>query len=356
MTRPSRIYIDATALLHNLNCVKQYAPRQKIIAMVKANAYGCGLSTVVSVLDGYVNAFGVACIEEAYELRQKGSRADCILFQGVFSADELSAAVALNLQCVVHQNRQLQWILDMPLASKIKVWIKVDTGMHRLGFDPVEVPQVIKALKACPWIDDEIGVMTHFACADEPGHEYNQYQFEKMMALAYLNGNIVRSMANSAAIMALSKTHADAVRPGLMLYGVSPFANKTGSDLGLKPVMRLTSVISAIHHYPPNEPIGYGASWKSRASSVIGIIPVGYGDGYPRCIASNTPVWINGMTVPIVGRISMDMLTVDLTGCENAAIGDAVELWGIHVPVEVVAKSAGTIPYELLCQISSRVR
>lgn len=356
MTRPSRISIDARALLHNLNCVKQYAPRQKIIAMVKANAYGCGLSTVVSVLDGHVNAFGVACIEEAYELRQNGGRADCILFQGVFSADELPLAAALNLQCVIHQNCQLQWILDTPLASKMKVWVKVDTGMHRLGFDPVEVPQVIKALKVCPWIDDEIGLMTHFACADELGHEKNESQFEKMMALAHLDGNIVCSMANSAAIMSLSKTHADAVRPGLMLYGVSPFSNKIGSELGLKPVMRFTSVISAIHPYPPNEPIGYGASWQSPASSVIGIIPVGYGDGYPRGIASNTPVWINGMTVPIVGRISMDMLTVDLTRCENAAIGDAVELWGIHVPVEAVAKSAGTIPYELLCHISSRVR
>ena len=356
MARPTRIYIDSTALLHNLKRVKQCAPGKKIIAMVKANAYGCGLPAVVSVLDGHVDAFGVACLEEAQTLRKLGSRTACVLFQGIFSVDELPAVVDLNLQCVVHQMRQIQWILEKPLASKIKVWVKVDTGMHRLGFDPVEVPDVINVLQSCPWVEDEIGLMTHFACADDPNDDNNQAQLKKMMEFPDFGVNIIRSMANSAAIMALSETHADVVRPGIMLYGVSPFSNQTGRELGLKPVMRFMSTISAIHPYPPHARVGYGGSWQSDKSSVIGIVAAGYGDGYPRHIAPNTPVWVNGVTAPIVGRISMDMLTVDLTDCANVKIGDSVELWGGHVPIEVIAKSAGTIPYELLCQISSRVR
>lgn len=355
MTRPSRVYIDKQALLHNVQCVKHYAPGKQIIAMVKANAYGCTIASVVPTLEGHVDAFGVACIEEACALRQIDSRTNCILFQGVFSLNELYLAASLNLQCVVHQKQQLQWILDNRLLSIIKVWIKVDTGMHRLGFDPSEVSDVFNALKACAWVDNEIGLMTHLACADTPAHISNTCQLDTMNALPHFQ-NVIRSIANSAAIMALSATHADVVRPGLMLYGVSPFANQTGAELGLKPVMRLTSAITALHNYPPDTPIGYSGSWQSKEASVIGIIPIGYGDGYPRSIGENTPVWINNMTVPIVGRVSMDMLMVDLTKCEQAAIGDAVELWGIHIPIEVVACSAGMIPYQLLCGISSRVR
>lgn len=355
MVRPSRVFIDTQALLHNVNRVKQYVPGKKIIAMVKANAYGCGIVPVVAALKETVDAFGVACLEEAQVLRQQDSDTDCILFQGVFSLNELYVASELRLQCVIHQKRQLEWVLENKLPFKIKIWIKVDTGMHRLGFDPSEVSDVFNALKACAWVDDEIGVMTHLARADEPSHDSNRYQLNQLRALPKLN-HAIYSMANSAAIIALSQTHADVVRPGLMLYGVSPFANQTGCELGLKPVMRLTSVITAIHHYPPNTSVGYGGDWQSPATSVIGVVPIGYGDGYPRSIAKNTPIWINGMTVPIVGRVCMDMLMVDLTACESAVIGDAVELWGIHIPIEKVAQSAGRIPYELLCGISSRVR
>ena len=168
VTRPTHIHIDATALLHNVAKIKQYAPGKKIIAMVKANAYGCGLSSVIHVLDGHVDAFGVACLEEAMAIRRLGSRSDCVLFQGVFSADELHQVAHQQLQCVVHQKRQLEWILNTPLSSKIKVWVKVNTGMHRLGFPPEEVYEVMAALLACPWVDQEIGLMTHMASADEP--------------------------------------------------------------------------------------------------------------------------------------------------------------------------------------------
>ncbi len=356
MARPTHIHMDAEALLHNVRRVKQCAPHSKIIAMVKANAYGCGLPLVALTLDKHVDAFGVGCLEEAQTLRALGSQRDCVLIQGVLSADELPQAVNLNLQCVVHQVSQLQWILAAPLAKKIKVWVKVDTGMHRLGFDPKDVSGVMQALQACPWVDDEIGLMTHFSSADEPNLPSNQAQLQKFGDLPNFGTSIVRSMANSAAIMALPNTHVDVVRPGIMLYGVSPFLDQIGSDLGLIPVMRFVSAVTAIQAYPPQSPIGYSGTWQNDKPSIIGVIPAGYGDGYPRHIAAGTSVWVNGLLAPIVGRVSMDMLTVDLTNCPGVCIGDAIELWGQHVPVEGVAKAAGTIGYELLCQVTDRTR
>ena len=356
MSRPTCVYIDGQALLHNVQRVKDCAPFCKIIAMVKANAYGCGLSQVLPILDGHVDAFGVACLEEALALRALGNVSPCILVQGVFSAEELPQVAKHDLQCVVHHALQLKWILATPLATKIKVWVKVDTGMHRLGFEPNDVPSVIQALQACPWIDDEMGLMTHLACADEPKHPDNQSQLQKFNDLPDFGVNIVRSVANSAAILSLPEMHADVVRPGIMLYGVSPFANQIGADIGLIPVMRFESTVSVIHHYPPHARIGYSGTWHSDKPSVVGVVPVGYGDGYPRHIEPGTPVWVNGVMAPIVGRVSMDMLTVDLTACPGIQVGDRVELWGQHVPVEKIAKSAGTIPYELLCQVTQRVR
>jgi alanine racemase len=356
MARPTAAHINASALLHNVGRVRQCAPGKKIIAMVKANAYGCGLSSIIPVLEGHVDAFGVACSEEAMAVRELGSRTDCVLFQGVFSAEELQLVVAYDLQCVIHEAQQLQWILATPLPTKIKVWVKVNTGMHRLGFPPVDVSAVINSLVACPWVDENIGLMTHLACADEPEHESNAQQLQCFNNLPLFNTKMTRSIANSAAILSLPEMHADVVRPGIMLYGVSPFANKTGLDLGLLPVMRLMSVISTIHDCPSNAPVGYGATWQSDKPSRIGVVAIGYGDGYPRHVSSCTPTWINGSIAPIVGRVSMDMLTVDLTHCPDVKIGDEVELWGNHIPVETIAKSAGTSAYELICQTSSRVR
>lgn len=357
MARPTRVYIDTTALLHNVRRVRQCAPGKKIIAMVKANAYGCGLPSVLPALEGQVEAFGVASLEEAMALRGLGSRSDCVLFQGVFGSDELHLVARQNFQCVIHHLPQLQWLLNTPLSKKIKVFVKVNTGMHRLGFSPAESHEIIHALSNCPWVDEDIGLMTHLACADEPDNISNQQQLLSFNHLSVpQHVKITRSIANSAAILALPEMHVDIVRPGIMLYGVSPFANQDGRALGLMPVMRFVSAVSAIHHYPPNAPIGYGSTWQSDKASIIGVVAAGYGDGYPRHVAANTTVWVNGFLAPIVGRISMDMLTIDLTDCPGVAIGDAVELWGQNIPVEAIARAAGTIAYELICQLSPRVR
>ncbi|WP_058527146.1 alanine racemase [Legionella erythra] len=356
MTRPTRVQIDSMALLHNVQCVKRFAPGKKVIAMVKANAYGCGLSDVVPALEGQVDAFGVACLEEALAIRGLGARSDCVLFQGIFTPDELAVVSEQQFQCVIHQPHQLQWLLANPMPKAIKIWVKINTGMHRLGFAPEECYEVLQALMACPWVDEDIGLMTHMASADEPDNPSNQSQIKIYRDLALPSKRLIHSISNSAAIMALPDTHADVVRPGIMLYGVSPFINQTGQQLGLVPVMRFVSAISAIHHFPAGARIGYGGSWQTSKPSVIGVVAAGYGDGYPRHIAQNTPVWVNGVHAPIVGRVSMDMLTIDLSHCPTVKIGDPVELWGQYIPVETIAMSAGTIAYELLCQFSPRVR
>ncbi|MGQ3890667.1 alanine racemase [Legionella sp. CNM-4043-24] len=354
MSRPTGVHIDAAALRHNLNQVQRHAPGRRIIAMVKANAYGCGIGHVVPVIEDQVHAFGVACLEEAMAIRKLGVSRDCVLFQGVFSAAELPIAAELGCYCVLHQAHQLRWLLENPLPRTIRVWVKVNTGMNRLGFLPDDVYDVLSALRACPWVDDEIGLMTHFASADERDNPSNQQQLQNFQDLRLPSVPLIKSLANSAAIMALPESLADVVRPGIMLYGVSPFADQTGVQNGLVPVMRFFSAVSAIHHYTAGERLGYGGTWTLTRPSVIAVVAAGYGDGYPRHIATGTPVAINGSLAPIVGRVSMDMMTVDVTDCPGVCLGDRVELWGETIPVETIARSAGTIAYELICQFSPR--
>ncbi|MFI4962915.1 MAG: alanine racemase [Legionellales bacterium] len=355
MARPTKLVIEPSALLHNVKQIRHYAPGKKIIAMVKANAYGCGVHVVAPVLDGQVDGFGVACMEEALAIRAMGVHTPCVLFQGIFSADELPLVAKNQFSLVLHTHQQLRWIINSPLKAPIKIWVKVDTGMHRLGFKIQDLQGVMDALQSCPWVNKDLGLMTHFACADEPERLENSQQMALFQAID-VPGFTQRSMANSAAIISLPHTQEDAVRPGIMLYGVSPFANKTARDLGLIPAMRFMSAISAIHHNPPFTKVGYGGTWSSSGACVIGIVAAGYGDGYPRHIAANTPVSIGGRDVPIVGRVSMDMMAVDLTDHPGVEIGCPVELWGEQVLVEQIARAAGTVSYELMCQISERVR
>lgn len=354
MTRATGIQVNAAALLHNLQQVKKNAADAQICAMVKANAYGCGVAAVVPVLEGKVAAFGVACLEEALAIRTLGARTECVIFQGAFTADEYPVMAAKNFQCVLHQPHQLRWLLENRLDKPIKVWVKVNTGMHRLGFSPEDFNAVIDALRSCLWVDKNLGVMTHLAAADDPTQAVNQQQSERFNNLN--TSGLIRSMANSAAIFAFPDLHYDVVRPGIMLYGVSPFADQTGQELGLMPAVRFYSSISAINHYPSMARVGYGGNWQTSRPSIIGVVAAGYGDGYPRVIADGTSVWVNGCCVPVVGRVSMDSLTVDLTECRGAAVGDEVELWGLHIPVEHIAASAGTIAYELLCRFTSRTQ
>lgn len=355
MSRPTRLIIDKSALLHNLNLIKKISSGAKIVTMLKANAYGSGVQQIAPVLDGKVEAFGVASIEEALVIHNLGCQTSCVLFQGVFSADEFKIASELGFSSVIHQPHQLKWLLENSLSKPLKIWVKVDTGMHRLGFPIDNLAEVMHSLKSCPWVDKDIGLMTHLACADEPEREENIHQIERFKAIN-VKGFTHRSIANSAAILSFPQTHEDVVRPGVMLYGVSPFADKDSIELGLRPVMQFVSAVSAVSDIAAAEYVGYGGIWKSHRPSRIAIVAAGYGDGYPRHINPNTPVWIEGQAFPIVGRVSMDMLAVDITDCPFIKPGTPVELWGKHILVEQIARCAHTSSYELLCQISERVR
>ncbi len=355
MSRPTHISFDSNALLHNIKRVAFFAPQQKIIAMVKANAYGCGIQNVVPILKDHVDAFGVTCTDEAIAIRQLSPNSRCILFHGAYSANELDLFSQFNLECVIHQPAQLQWLCHKPQPKPLKVWIKINTGMNRLGFSMAEVPAVIAHLKACQWISPDIGLVTHFASADEPAHLLNQQQLRAFNELRAHYPTLTCSAANSAAIMSFPASHFDYVRPGIMLYGISPFAQRSGHEFGLKPVMHLASKVITIYTYPAHSPVGYQSTWQSDKPSRIGVVPIGYGDGYPRHLRPGASVWLAGRKIPIVGRVSMDLLTVDLTDCPEAEQGTEVELWGNHLTIEEVAETAGTIAYELLCQITSRV-
>lgn len=357
MVRNTGVIIDKAALRHNLSEVSRRAPQKKIIAMVKGNAYGCGLESIVPTLSTTVDALGVSCMSEAVAIRKLGVEQTCVLFAGIFARDELEYASTHNIQVVVHAAWQLEIILNTRLAVPLQVWIKLDSGLHRLGFSPGDIIGVYQQLIDCRWVDVQMGLMSHFACADNPEHPLNQQQLECFMAVQHSlpkGGGLCLTMANSAAIIANPAAHFDCVRPGIMLYGVSPFANTTAQALNLQPVMHFHANIIAIHDYPAGESIGYGATWKTSRPSRIAVVAAGYGDGYPRRIQPNTLVAVQGVHVPIVGRVSMDYLTIDISSSPQISVGDSVELWGNHIPIETVASSADTIAYELLNQFRSR--
>lgn len=360
MARALKACINGVALKNNLAKTRQITKGKRVLAMIKANGYGHGIVTVARMLQT-ADAFGVACIEEAVELRQANIPNRIVLMEGFFDAKtELPDIIRLNLEPVIHHQghiEALQTLLKNNLKNSnlqnLRIWIKINTGMHRLGF-PIEQTEVVwKALSNLPGLTLE-GLLTHFAKADEtkdPMTEQQRAQF--FQATKGLPGT--RSLANSAGILAWPATHGDWVRPGIMLFGVSPFEGRTGLDEGLQPVMTLRSELIAIQSVKKGDSVGYGGAFVCPDDMRIGVVAVGYGDGYPRLAPYGTPVLVNGKRVPLVGRVSMDMITVDLSTQPDAKVGDAVQLWGPDLPVETVAAAIGTTAYELLTGLSTRV-
>ncbi len=346
--------INLSALDHNLNQVRYFAPNAKVMAVLKANAYGHGLVQVAQRLQS-ADAFAVARIDEALALRQGGVTKPIVLLEGFFEQSDLPILLANNFETVIHEPSQLAAITSSPLTGQLSVWLKVDTGMHRLGLSPEQFSSAYHALKASPNVASNIKLMTHFACADDVQNDKTTRQHDIFKTLIdELSGQ--RCLANSAAILGWPHTHGDWVRPGLMLYGVSPMIDKNAADHGLAPVMRLKTRVIAIRDIKAGDSVGYGDAWTSPVDTTIAVIAMGYGDGYPRNVANGTPVHLNGKNVPIVGRVSMDMITVDLGPNQTLAkVGDEAIMWGPELPVEVIAKHAGTIAYELLCNITPRV-
>ena len=354
MSNHTIAHIDLSALKHNLAQIKSKAPQTNILAMIKSNAYGHGAEIVAKTLESEAQAFGVIFLSEALKLKNTGIEKRIVILTGFLDQEELKNIDEFGFETVIHNFEQLEILEKTKLKKPLHVWLKIDTGMHRLGFQPKDVASVYAKLAANNMIVKPLLLMTHFSDADNIDCPKTQEQlvcFKKITA----NFEGSKCLANSSAIINWPNAHADFIRPGIMLYGVSPIENKTGLDFGLKPVMTLVSRVIAIHHLHKGDTIGYGGTWKCPEDMPVGIVSIGYGDGYPRSAESGTPVLINESRCQLIGRVAMDMITIDLRNAPNAKVGDKATLWGNGLPAEEIAKCAGTIPYELFCRLTSRV-
>ncbi len=350
MSRPLHARVNLVALRHNLEVVRRTASNSRVMAVVKANGYGHGLLSVADTLND-ADGFAVLNVGEAAVLRAAGFRQPILLLEGFFDVGELPAIMDLRLDCVVHSAWQLEALAAMPMTASIGIFLKINSGMNRLGFRPEDLPAALDRLKGMPTVSS-ITLMTHFATADEEvGISAQLATFNSVVGSI----DLPRSLANSAAILRYPESHADWVRPGIMLYGSSPFADKSAEEFGLKPVMMLASEIIAVQALVPGDKLGYGAVFVADRPMRIGVVACGYADGYPRHANTGTPILVNGIRTRTLGRVSMDMLFVDISDMPDAAVGSEVTLWGEGLPVEEVARAAGTISYELLCALAPRV-
>ena len=352
--RPMVATLSTDHLAHNVQVIQSWAPSAKIIAMVKSNGYGHGIRSVAKRLEGLVSWLGVASINEALALRDSQIRAPLLLMEGVFSPEEYRYAAAYAFGVVIHNSQQVDW-LEQAQCAPLAVWIKVDTGMGRLGFRAQEVDSVKQRLQLSGKVQGDVGIMSHFACASDKDHTLNALQINRFSQVrSGFKGPA--SMCNSAGILNFPHAQFEYVRPGLALYGISPVDNKMASDHLLKPVMTLRSGIIAIRDCVQGDTIGYGADYVCSKAMRVVVIACGYGDGYPQTAPQGTPVLVAGQRCPLVGRVSMDMMTVDISNLVGVDLNSPVTLWGEGLPLEEIGRETGRSPYELLTGVQHRVQ
>lgn len=355
--RGTRLELRSESLRHNARVARQLSGGAAVFAMVKANGYGHGLVFVAQSLASEVDGFGVALLEEASALREAGITAPIMLLEGVFDAAELMLAATLDCELIVHSEWQLELLESASLPAPVGVWLKLDTGMHRLGLPLAELDTVVSRLQRC----DRVflaGMASHFACADMADDVMSDVQLEKVRAAAEHFG-VPYSAANSAAIFRYPHSAGARVRPGIMLYGSSPFTDRSAQSLGLQVTQRLSARVIAVNDVPAGDAVGYGSSWRAQRDSRIAVVAIGYGDGYPRHAPSGTPLAVKNADAiwrraTLAGRVSMDMITIDVTDLPLTRVGDEVELWGDQVSVDDVAQHCATISYELFCRLTMR--
>jgi len=351
--RRATLTLDLSALRHNAARAKQAAGGRKIFAAVKADGYGHGAATVAHALRGLVDGFMVASLGEGEALRQAGITQRIMVLQGVMSQTEARRAAKRFLEPVFHHISQIEAVGTVGFGLPLTVWLKVDTGMHRVGFTPQEFPEAYARLSALRGVRPNPSVLTHFARADEPSPAPTQAQIALFLqTTAHCAGEL--SVCNSAGLLAFPEAGGDWVRPGIMLYGGNPFTTGTAAELDLRPVMTLTTQLIAIRTVPAGEALGYGGRFTAPQTMPVGVAAIGYGDGYPRHAPDGTPIVVNGQRTQLIGRVSMDLIMLDLRGI-TASVGDCVECWGAQLPIDEVAHAASTISYELMCQLSGRV-
>jgi alanine racemase len=343
--------MDSSALRHNLAAVRRLAPNSRVMAIIKANGYGHGLVAVAKALAD-ADAFGVARLEEGLALREAGIEKTIVLLEGVFTRNELNAAALAKFEIVVHTVPQIELLEASPHAPEFVVWLKVDTGMNRLGFRVEEFSSAYQRLERTE--PRKLRLMTHLSAAESRDGSVACEQIDAFRSLTDAL-EAERTIANSAGLILWDEARTEWVRPGLMLYGISPVPGVSASDIGLRPVMTLSTQLISVRTVHVGETVGYNGTWQATRESKIGIAAVGYGDGYPRNMRSGTPVLVNGRETEVVGRVSMDMTALDVTDIDGVQIGDPVTLWGEGMPAERVAPYADTIAYELVCGISQRV-
>lgn len=346
--------IDLQALQHNAKQARQYAPQQKLLAVIKSDAYGHCVIETAKALVSHVDGFAVARTDEGIALRENDIKNDILVMGGFESEAEFVAIANNNLAVVIHDPVQLTLMKGYQGDALIKVWLKLETGMHRLGIMANDIESVWLQLKQHKNIHQDMVIMSHFAKSEELNDPMTQQQIEKFEKLVQPY-ETEQSLANSAAIISWPQSHKDWLRAGALLYGLSPFPDRTAESLGLKPVMTLTTHLKTIRHIKQGASVGYGATWTAAKNMKVGVIAVGYGDGYPRMIGKDAYVLLRGKPAPILGRVSMDMCTIDLSQHPAAKVGDEVVLWGNGLPVEIVAKSVNTDPRELVTGLTSRV-
>ncbi len=352
MPRSTVARIDLDALKHNFRLAQGRAGETRAMAVVKADGYGHGIGSVVKALSEEAAKFAVACLEEALEVRDSGLAQPVVMLQGVHDPRDLSVCSQRGFEPVLHNRVQIEWLAADRAPA---FWLKVNTGMNRLGFRPEELPAVMAQLEASGHRQRLLGFVTHFACADDTVSLMTAEQTRLFEQATAAWPELMRSVGNSAAHFLPDQPLYDWSRPGIMLYGASPMIGKTGPELGLQPVMTLEAPLITTRVVRPGESIGYGATWIADSETRMGMVAIGYGDGYPRHAGTGTPAAVRGKRVRLLGRVSMDMLAVDLGQAPDAQVGDMVELWGNTVSVDEVAVCAGTIGYELLTGVTARV-
>jgi alanine racemase len=345
MKRSAWVEIDHRALKHNLQQARQYAPGTKVMAVIKANAYGHGVLEVAETLSS-ADGFAVSCLSEAITLRQAGFIHRILVMQGPQTLYDIYDAASNRLRLVIHDYAQLALLDQSKRSTKVDVALKLDTGMHRLGFAIDQARVLYKQLDEHPVVGS-VWLMTHLACADDLGSEATHQQLS-LMKEHTLGIQTTRTIANSAGVLGWSASHANWVRPGIMLYGSSPMLEKHRDDYGLQAVMSFYAPVVAVHQLKKGDSIGYGATWTCDNDGWFAVVACGYADGYPRHLPSGTPVWVNGEKASLVGRVSMDLIVVNIDQID-VDVGDAVELWGKHINIDEIARAADTISYELLC-------
>ena len=342
-------------LLHNLEVIKNKAPGKEIMAMIKANGYGHGLRSTALRLDNRIYSFGVASIDEALLLRKVDIKATITLMSGAFEPEDISIASENNFQLIFHEKNQINWLKGASVAKPLKIWLKINTGMNRLGFSLEEAIEIYEILSNNSKVIQPIGIISHMACADDPINPMNQIQIDNFRNFVH-NLPGPKSLCNSAGIFSFENDLYDLVRPGIALYGLSPVIGRSAHELGLKPVMTLKTKLVSTFIAKAGSAIGYGSISICKTDTPVGVIAMGYGDGYPRTARDETPVLVNKIRCHLLGRVSMDMATIDLSNCPNAKVGDPVTLWGEDLPIEEVAVHTDNIPYDIICGVQQRVK